>query len=838
MRKIWMRAAAVLAAVMICFGITGGLAASMHTEADDPAIEMTAEMGYQGMIAFSKPMPLRVRIRNNGGTDLDGILAINGYQNTQQYNRYELKISVPSGTEQEFVLPFTVVSRQDVFTPEITVDGKVVEAVNLKPKKLLDSSILVGVLSTKPTRMSTMSITPENDTDYTSEYWQTIPLTAETFPEQAELLEAFGILVVDDIDPASLNKKQQDALKAWMKGRHVLICSGGGSNVAWFSEWTGLEMTGTVTSRQILAELERYIGSNPSGKRMDAEISLLTGAPSLVADAEGNGLVFRTETGNGRIYTTAFEIGASKLFVEKSLHYFWRKVLTNCDNSIYYGMLYSYDYNSPGVVYPENSIAVPVNSPMLPSVLIAVGAVVLCCALWFILKKAGKQTWMWLAAPGLAAAAAVVILLISGGSELNRPLAAYTEHMTQRADGTATRYIGISAAAPASGMHSYQLDGMPVSLAYGYGEDYYYDYIPEDQQAPEPTQMAMCRTIGDGEQRIALRSDAPWEMKRLGSETPSSEDGRVDATIWMQHDGLYGEIRNNTARSLKAGKVITSYGYVSVPALQPGKSTAFSLTEKADSTPGQNAAADTVPPDGTMTRKGSFSFYNVVNAALDIPQDSWDLTGPSALRRNMISSAQGLMTSDYYEFGESALFIYSAEMENSSPLNFRVDGKPVDNAAGLSLINVEMDYLPVGKTGIVYRMPGMDKAVRMLMDESGLPEGVAESGPATDWKGNYHALSENPVFRFALTDLQGIEINRLQIVEASYLSQIRCFLLNAKTGEWDATGVNTDVNNPADYLDADGMLYCRLESSGGFDADMNVPTPALLLEGRDPNAEN
>ena len=45
MRKIWMRAAAVLAAVMICFGITGSLAASMHTEADDPAIEMTAEMG-------------------------------------------------------------------------------------------------------------------------------------------------------------------------------------------------------------------------------------------------------------------------------------------------------------------------------------------------------------------------------------------------------------------------------------------------------------------------------------------------------------------------------------------------------------------------------------------------------------------------------------------------------------------------------------------------------------------------------------------------------------------------------------------------------------------------
>ena len=102
----------------------------------------------------------------------------------------------------------------------------------------------------------------------------------------------------------------------------------------------------------------------------------------------------------------------------------------------------------------------------------------------------------------------------------------------------------------------------------------------------------------------------------------------------------------------------------------------------------------------------------------------------------------------------------------------------------------------------------------------------------------YHSLGEKPVFRFDLTDMKGIEITRMRIVEADYLSQIRCSLLNAETGRWEETGLNADVSDPAKYLDAEGMLYCRLEQGDGPDSDMTVPAPGLQLEGRVPNAEN
>ena len=248
LRKMWKALAGIALALMICFGTVSSLGEqTMHREVDDPSIEMTAEIGYQGIITYGRAIPLRVRIRNNGVSDLEGTLGISAYLNSRQYNRYEMDISVPSGAEKVYVLPFSVMTRQEVFTPEIVVDGKVAEAVNLRPDTVIDpGTILVGVLSTKPKKLANMTINRENDTDYLSEYWQVIALDPDTFPEQEALLDSFGILVIDDIEPALLSKKQQEALGLWLEGRHVLICGSSGGNIAYFSERTGLEVTGAA----------------------------------------------------------------------------------------------------------------------------------------------------------------------------------------------------------------------------------------------------------------------------------------------------------------------------------------------------------------------------------------------------------------------------------------------------------------------------------------------------------------------------------------------------------------------------------------------------------------
>ena len=75
----------------------------------NPDIGLTAELGYGGTITYGKAMPVRVRIENFGA-DLEGKIGINAYASALAYNRYEMNISVPSGAEMEYVLPFSVLT--------------------------------------------------------------------------------------------------------------------------------------------------------------------------------------------------------------------------------------------------------------------------------------------------------------------------------------------------------------------------------------------------------------------------------------------------------------------------------------------------------------------------------------------------------------------------------------------------------------------------------------------------------------------------------------------------------------------------------------------------------
>ncbi len=834
MRKIWKALAGIVLALAVCFG--AGSASeknTMHREVDDPAIEMTAEIGYQGRITYGKAMPLRVRIRNNGAADLEGRLGINAYLDTRRYSRYETEVSVPSGAEMEFVLPFSVMTLQEIFTPEITVDGKVVEAVNivLEKNRVIEPGnlALIGVLSTKPNKLSNMSISREDSENNYVEYWQTVGLDRDTFPDQTTLLDAFRVIVIDDIDPASLSEKQQEALRQWIEGRHALLCSGTAANVAYFSDRTGLEITGATTSRSVLSGLETMIGENPSGVRKGVTLSRLAGAEPLAADDAGNGLVYRAETGNGRIYTTAYEMGASGLLNERSMRFFWQNALKNYDMNLYDHLDDSYDSNSINAVIPASQISIPVRSPMLPALLAGAGALALGWVLWLILKRKGKQTWMWLAAPALAAAAAGVVLLISGGSRLNQPMVTYTENIVQMEDGSMTRILGISAAAPGPGIHSVSLEGAPISVEY---TRYVSPDEDDNREISEPTEMETCYT-GNGAE-LAYRTGTPWEMTPLESAVSLTGIGRISGEIWMEDDGLHGEIRNDTDLSLKEGRVITAYGYVSVPALKPGETASCTLKKTT-----RKANANSSPADGEMSMDAGYGMYTHIWSAVGLAE-TWVEDGPAAMWRDFINAALYQMTGEYDYSSSGNLFLYSAEAEDSRALTIRVDGKQAENTAGKSMINAEIPFLPNGKTGVGCRMPDMDRAVLRRTNENGMPEEETDNSPQSMYDKNTYSysLTENPVFRFTLDLPSRTEVTTLMIGLDYYDVQARCWLLNATTGAWDEITLNRNVSDPGNYVDADGKLFCRFEPGANVDYYSYISAPKLMMEGRTLHAED
>ena len=113
--------------LVFCLLAWAGAAAAdgLHTEVENPELEMNVRIGYNGQITYGKAFPVRVTVRNNGG-DLEGMLAVNGYVNSAKYDRFETALSVPAGGERTVVLPVVAQSRQAFFTVEIVKDGRTV----------------------------------------------------------------------------------------------------------------------------------------------------------------------------------------------------------------------------------------------------------------------------------------------------------------------------------------------------------------------------------------------------------------------------------------------------------------------------------------------------------------------------------------------------------------------------------------------------------------------------------------------------------------------------------------------------------------------------------------
>ena len=166
------------------------LADGLHTEVENPALEVEVHLGYDGQITYGKAIPVRVTVKNRGG-DFQGIAAVNTYVNALKYDRYETEIFVPAGGERTVTLAVKAETRQPVFTAEILRDGKRVCAVNAYPETVINpSAMLIGVFSSRPRNLAYLDISAESDTLNRYEYWQTVALAPETLPDDPELLRA------------------------------------------------------------------------------------------------------------------------------------------------------------------------------------------------------------------------------------------------------------------------------------------------------------------------------------------------------------------------------------------------------------------------------------------------------------------------------------------------------------------------------------------------------------------------------------------------------------------------------------------------------------------------
>lgn len=830
---------AVLLAACVLWACGAAAADAMHREVENDALDMEVSVGFDGRIIYGKTMPVRVLIRNFG-EDFEGVLGVNAYISTKEYDRFEKEVFVPAGSQREFELDVSVYARQKTFTAELVKDGEVVSAANGKPTATVNpSALLIGVLSTRNQRLKNLNITLDNDVLGRFEQWETIPLTPDTFPEDADLLNSFGLLVFDDVDPASLSQKQQDLLDSWLRRGRILICGGGAAaarNTVYFGRYTGLQMEEVTSSSTVLESLEQMLGRSVSGNKPVCAVARYSGSEEpLVKDTEsGCGLVWRTVVGGGRIYTAAFETGDARLNSEFLMSFFWQQLLVDQDPSVYSGVMYNnVDVYNAATVSAGYSTQVGAKSFLLAGILIVLGVLVISCVLWTVLKKKDKRQWMWLTLPVTAVIAAVSILLISTGAETNRPLAVIADNLVQDSAGMIRNYSGISVAAPEFGRHGYSAAGTTLHIqSYDYVD---YDDEEDEKKREEPDTLRTCYRAG-GENSVTAESVTPWEMINLSACSPARIQGQVTGSLWMEEDGLHGEVVNETDTRFAAGWIVTTYGYVSVPALAPGEKADFKMTRQQMDTQNPVYADGGLYPDHP-------NMYSVINDAAGYSNPNSNLSAQERRDRELISSMvngaadvlrQGSGSWSYSGY-ESALFLFAARPENVQGSELKVDGVPVTQKTSLTMLTAELPFNAVGRTGVVFRSVGMDAPERVETDKQKLPTDELVQNTRQQY---YHSLSETPTFRFILKDMDGVKVEKMQVVIDSYYGNMtKVYALDAENRQWTEISVNTDIPDPGRFIDKGGKLYLQFRKDTQ-DMYADIPTPLISLEGRVEHAED
>ena len=144
-------------------------------------VALEADIGYDGVITYVRTLPVHVRITNSDA-DMSGVVTVDVNRNEQEYDRYELPLSVASGSTLEASLPVVLTQMQKSYTVRWVVDGETVVQREIEPGGTIDpSSLIVGALGGNQADFSSFSITRAADPLLREEYWTVVPLDAAPF---------------------------------------------------------------------------------------------------------------------------------------------------------------------------------------------------------------------------------------------------------------------------------------------------------------------------------------------------------------------------------------------------------------------------------------------------------------------------------------------------------------------------------------------------------------------------------------------------------------------------------------------------------------------------------
>lgn len=311
-----------IALCLVVLHLVGGVAVE-SAAAQDSAITLVAELGYDGYYRQNEWVPVRVTV-SNSGSDIDGTIVWEQPGSASgEAIRYELPVVLPAQSRKIVTLYAGIDQYRSRVVIKLVSGDQTLTQTAVPVRQVSDTASLFAIASGEPVDLDFLQeAAPADGTAYVAY------ISLDQLPSIAPAWEALDVLILNNVDTGTLSSEQIEALRGWLEaGGHLIVA--GGPN--WLKSSGGLvdllpvEIMGS-TSLYDLGQLSAFAGTEiDGGPYVVAQAATLDGRTLIAQD--GLPLLVRRDYGLGKVDWLALDLALAPLRDWGGNVYLWQFIL-------------------------------------------------------------------------------------------------------------------------------------------------------------------------------------------------------------------------------------------------------------------------------------------------------------------------------------------------------------------------------------------------------------------------------------------------------------------------------------------------------------------------------
>lgn len=564
-----------LALVVILTAFQIPLQIDAQSTAPDNPIKVDMKVGFDKFYKLGYSAPFYFEVENKY-KDINGEIQVEVPNDFNTITVYAVNVSLPNNSTKKFVMNIPMNRFLTKLKVNIT-DGK--ETVFTRDFRIDPGSNMetyaIGILSDDFDSVKYINkITLPNFRNFST---KAVKIDEQTFPQSAEALKAFNVIVINNFDTSKLSSEQYEALKGWVLNSGTLVLGTGPSHNKTLAVFRDDFLNGEVGDVEMLQTKSLYEmagGKNAAGADSMNIIALdidIKGSITIVEEG-GIPLVQRLEKGRGAVGVAAFDFGLEPLST-------WVGNSSFADSLIGKVMPTTYltDMYQKGMMY-ENYYAIDNalrNIPELPlpktSYLIFIYALYILIAApinYIILKKLDKRELMWLTVPALSVVFSIVIYISGFGTRLTEPITNVISLVEIDNSGTISPKVYAGVFTPNKSNVRIEagddLNLRPIMLDRGY-------YGPGPMPDENTSKRIDSKVILSPKTVLEFYKTGVWSMKTVALESKDTMTGKIESSLNYAKAAFTGTIKNASGFDLDECYIITPNQYANIGPVKNGE---------------------------------------------------------------------------------------------------------------------------------------------------------------------------------------------------------------------------------------------------------------------------